>query len=271
MGNDQEYVYQNASSFEHYLMRRSAAREMAFLLPHLHSGMRLLDCGCGPGSITIGLAEAICPGEAIGIDMQTHLIETAQALAKSKGITNVSFQVADINDLPFPDASFDVAVASTVLQHTRDPLRVLKEIRRVLRPKGFVALRDGNWAGAFLTPATPLLTEVLTLSLRIFTHFGANPDYPRSQRQFLCKAGFACSEAFGFITSSGTLDATRKYARYLAKRLEETRFRQTALDQGWATEEKLTAMQTELLAWGERRDAFACFTHFAAIGWVTEQ
>ena len=58
-----------------------------FLLPHLRAGMRLLDCGCGPGSITVGLAEAIASGEAVGIDIEPTQLAFARAHAAEKGVT----------------------------------------------------------------------------------------------------------------------------------------------------------------------------------------
>jgi ubiquinone/menaquinone biosynthesis C-methylase UbiE len=63
-------VYVHGSAFDAQLTRRTAAREGAFFLPHLRPGMRVLDCGCGPGSITVGLAAAVAPGQAVGIDLE---------------------------------------------------------------------------------------------------------------------------------------------------------------------------------------------------------
>ena len=59
------------------LQRRTAANEAGFLLPHLSAGMRLLDCGCGPGSITAGLAEAVAPGQAVGVDIEPNQYRSA--------------------------------------------------------------------------------------------------------------------------------------------------------------------------------------------------
>ena len=101
-------------------------------MPHLRPGMRLLDCGCGPGSITVGLAEAVAPGEVIGLDLQPSQIERARLLAAERAISNVRFEVGDVSRLPFPDASFDAAFAHTLLLHLRDRVGALREIRRVL-------------------------------------------------------------------------------------------------------------------------------------------
>jgi len=122
--------------------RRTAAHNAAFFLPHLKRGMKLLDAGCGPGSITIGLAEAVAPAETIGIDASPDAIEEARALAGSKHAKNVRFEVADVCALPFEDATFDAAFSHAVMQHLRDPLAALREIRRVLKPGGRFAAFD---------------------------------------------------------------------------------------------------------------------------------
>ena len=63
------YVHTTTSIDRGRLERRTAARSAAFLLPHLRPGMRLLDFGCGPGSITVGLAGVVAPGEVVGVDI----------------------------------------------------------------------------------------------------------------------------------------------------------------------------------------------------------
>jgi ubiquinone/menaquinone biosynthesis C-methylase UbiE len=77
--------------------------------------MALLDCGCGVGSITLGLAAAVAPGEVVGVDLQPAQLERARALAAERGATNVRFEAADVYALPFSDASFDAVFAHTLL------------------------------------------------------------------------------------------------------------------------------------------------------------
>src|SRR5262245_43949599 len=121
---DEEREYQRYLAHRHVgaQTRRSAERNAAFFLPHLQAGMGLLDAGCGPGSITLGLAERVVPGEVVGIDISMERIEQARGLADERGVTNVWYERGDVYDLPFEDASFDAAFMHTVLQHLSDPL-----------------------------------------------------------------------------------------------------------------------------------------------------
>ena len=101
---------------------RRTGQVAAFLAPHLRAGMRLLDCGCGPGSITVDLAQAVAPGDTIGIDLREDALVQARALARERRIATVAFQAASVYQLPFPDGSFDAAFACAVLQHLAAPL-----------------------------------------------------------------------------------------------------------------------------------------------------
>src|SRR5215207_3754614 len=98
------YSQANNPAFDAQLSARTATREAAFFLPHLRPGMRLLDVGCGPGSITLGLAAALAPGEVVGVDLRPEPLAQARAEASRRGIANVRFEVGSAYALPFPDA-----------------------------------------------------------------------------------------------------------------------------------------------------------------------
>jgi ubiquinone/menaquinone biosynthesis C-methylase UbiE len=88
--------------------------------------MRLLDCGCGIGAITVDLAQQLAPGEVVGIDIAPVQVERSRALAREKGVANARFEVGNVYELSFPDAAFDAAFAHRVLEHLSDPLRALR-------------------------------------------------------------------------------------------------------------------------------------------------
>ncbi len=70
------------------LTQRRAGEALAFLLPHLRPGLRVLDCGCGPGSITADVAELVAPGEVVGVDLEPSQLEIARQRAAERGLAN---------------------------------------------------------------------------------------------------------------------------------------------------------------------------------------
>ncbi|KAF9631890.1 S-adenosyl-L-methionine-dependent methyltransferase [Lasiodiplodia theobromae] len=139
---------------------RTARNSCPHLLPHLRRGMRVLDVGCGPGTITTDLATIVAgpsspssssndsrDGHVIGIDYSVSVLAVARAHTERMGVSSdaVSFQQADAYALPFADGAFDVVHANQVVQHVADPVRAVREMRRVARPDGgIVALREGD-------------------------------------------------------------------------------------------------------------------------------
>lgn len=98
--------------------------------------MTVLDCGCGPGTITLDLAEFVYPGDVTGIDIAPIQIKTAKTLQSQRKIQNVRFEIGDVNALEFPDELFDIVFAHGVIEYLEDPVHAFKEIRRVLTNDG---------------------------------------------------------------------------------------------------------------------------------------
>src|SRR5262245_18005243 len=84
-----------------YMRFRTAERSCAFFRHHVHAASRILDCGCGPGSITIGLAQWAPDGETIGVDLGAEQLDGARGRARDLGVRNVVFRQGNIFDLPF--------------------------------------------------------------------------------------------------------------------------------------------------------------------------
>ena len=268
-GQRTERYSQHANpAFEERLALRTAANEGAFFLPYLRPGMRVLDVGCGPGSISLGIAEKIAPGQVVGIDFQESQIAQAKALAASRGQRNVRFEVADVYQLPFPDGSFDAAFANTVLMHLNQPLRALTEMRRVLRPGGIIGVRDCDWGGRIHVPATPLLEQWYAIMVRVRQQNGGDPFMGRYHRSLLLDAGFMRAEASVSVASAGTPEETRHHATFLKAQLHG--LGSTALAEGWIDEATVEALSAEIDAWSVRPDALYADMFCEAIGWVSE-
>lgn len=104
---------------------------------------RLLDLGCGPGGIALKLARRLPELAVFGADYSLNMIRAARRAAAEQGLSGrARFFVADANRLAFPDATFDFVLSNSVLHHLHDPVRVLKEMARVVRPEGVVLVRD---------------------------------------------------------------------------------------------------------------------------------
>lgn len=251
---------------------RRAAKWVPFLLPHLKPGMRLLDAGCGVGSITLDLAELVAPGETVGVDMDARQLEIARASAASRGLANARFQTGSVYELPFADASFDVALAHTLLFHLSDPPRALRELRRVLAPGGLVAISDDHWGTWLVSPDdAPFRRALDQFIIKALTAGGASPFYSLHLRGLLLEAGFVRTQGLALAPEHyGVLEETRLMARIVDQQFSDPNFVALIVGQGWATAEEIAALRREILAWGERPDAFAAVTYCAALGWVDE-
>ena len=141
---------------------RTAENSAGYLLPHLSRGQRLLDVGCGPGTITVDLARRLAPGLVVGLDREDRPLREARAYAVGADPGNVTFQIGDLYRLPCLYDSFDVVHAHQVLQHLSDPVAALVEMQRVCRPGGCAA-RDADYTAMTWYPYDPRLDRWLEL------------------------------------------------------------------------------------------------------------
>jgi ubiquinone/menaquinone biosynthesis C-methylase UbiE len=267
-GTTESYIQKDNPAFEAQLTRRTAEREASFFLPHLRAGMDLLDVGCGPATITIGLAETVAPGQVVGIDRDPGQIERSRAFAAERGLTNIRFEVADVYELPFPDASFDAAFAHVILMHLSDPVRALKEIRRVLRPGGVIGMRDPDLGTFIREPSSPMSEEFRRLQFRVQEFGGGNFLFGRTHRSALLEAGFARAEAGASVRAAGSLETCLEIAGFLKSQVPGVG--RTALAEGWTDQATLDAIVEAFDEWAARPDAFYACTFCHAVGWVSE-
>jgi ubiquinone/menaquinone biosynthesis C-methylase UbiE len=106
----------------------------------LDTGMTVADVGTGTGFVAAGIAPRV--GRVLAVDNSTAMIEVARKNIGELGITNVELVEGDVRGLPFKDASVDAAFANMVLHHAEDPASMLREMARVVRPGGVVAVVD---------------------------------------------------------------------------------------------------------------------------------
>lgn len=236
---------------------RTAENSAGYLLPHLRPGQALLDVGCGPGTITADLAERVGPGPVTAIDAAAGILDEARALAAERGITTIVFEQTDALHLPYPDDSFDVVHAHQVLQHVPDPVGVLRELRRVCRPDGVVAARDGDYGGFLWTPTDLVLDRWQALYRAVARANGGEPDAGRNLATWARQAGFRHVQASVSAWVYVTPDERRWWGESWALRATMSDFAGSAQAHALATGEELAAIAEAWRRWAA-----------ADIGWI---
>lgn len=263
----ERYTLGYGRSVTHSMQSRTATSNAAFFLPHLRPRMKLLDCGCGPGTITIGLAEVVAPGQVVGIDIGEAHIEEAKATACAQHLSNVSFQAGSLYEIPLPDESFDAVFAHAVLEHLHEPLKAMGEMYRVLKSGGVGGVRSPDRGDLFIAPHEPILQESLALIERARRHHGGNPLVGRELRGFMTKGGFARVHATVSCEVWATPERTRPWSQRMAGIFLDPPIPELAMELGWADRATLEAMVTAWQRWGERPDAHMIRVWCEVVGW----
>lgn len=242
---------------------RTAENSAAYVLPVLEPTTRLLDVGCGPGSVTIDLASRASAGDVVGVDASGAVIEVARKAAAEAGRANVRFEVADAYELPFEDASFDVVHAHQVLQHLTDPIAALREMRRVARPGGYVAVRDADYSGMTWFPSSPGLDEWVALYHEVAEANGTQADAGRRLVSWVLEAGFepeAIAPGAGVWCYSSPVDR-QWWSELWADRCVASNFAAQAIAHGLADEVGLELLADGWREWGRHADGWFAVLH----------
>jgi SAM-dependent methyltransferase len=242
---------------------RTAENSAAYLLPALRPGLSLLDVGCGPGNLTVDLAARVAPGAVVGVDRSEPVLDLARAEAAQAGATSVTFQAADAYALPFADGTFDVTHAHQVLQHLADPVAALRELRRVTKPGGVVAVRDADYSGMTWYPPSPTLDEWSALYHEVTQANGAEADAGRRLHSWALAAGF---DEDGLVATAGvwcyaSAEDRAWWADLWADRCVESDFGRQAVAHGLADEVGLEQLAAGWREWGTAPDGWFAVLH----------
>ncbi|QSZ37793.1 hypothetical protein DSL72_008892 [Monilinia vaccinii-corymbosi] len=169
---------------------RRASTCCSYFLPHLTSTSRILDLGCGPGSITTDIAPLVPQGSIIGLDAGEPVVNVAKAKAKGLGLSNCSFQVGNVTRLPFEDGTFDVVYTHQLIIHLPDPGAAMKEMRRVCKDGGLVACRESDLEDAVFYPSTSGLKKTVQILKAMIREKGSEPRAGKFLIKWAREAGF---------------------------------------------------------------------------------
>ena len=254
------------SAHRAYMAHRTAAVQAEFFLPYLRSGIRVLDVGCGAGSITLGIAQAVSPGEVIGVDLAAEQVQQATTGAEEQRVPNVKFLVADAYALPFVEDSFDAVFGNTLLEHLAEPARALGEFRRVLKPSGVVGVRNADFRGNLLSPANYFLLETLELSSRLRKRSGGSCEMGSEMKALLRQVGFRVVDAGASCECYTSPDGVRQFAETAASLCRHGSIATQAVELGWADLDKMERLAQAWLDWAQDPDAFEALPHVHAVG-----
>ncbi len=140
-----------------------AMREAYLAELPLRSGMHVLEAGCGTGVVCRALARRCSSAVRItGVDASEYMLEAARRLTAGEGLDHtIGYRRGDVYALPFPDESFDAALAITLLGHLDEPDRALRELVRVTRPGGTVLAVDWDQGAVVLSHPDEALTATV--------------------------------------------------------------------------------------------------------------
>ncbi|MGI5438904.1 class I SAM-dependent methyltransferase [Streptomyces shenzhenensis] len=240
---------------------RTAANSAAYLLGSIKPHMKILDIGCGPGTITADLAALVPDGQVTGVDRTPDVLDLARATAAERGLANIDFAVADVHALDYPDDTFCVVHAHQVLQHVGDPVRALREMHRVTAPGGFVAVRDSDYAAMTWYPAPPGLDDWLDLYRRVARGNGGEPDAGRRLKSWALAAGLRDITATSATWTFSTPQERAWWSGLWAERTVASSYAGLAVQGGHATDGELRAVAEAWRDWGEREDGWFAVLH----------
>jgi SAM-dependent methyltransferase len=256
-----------STAFDAYLAKRSATDYADFLLPHLGDDFRLLDVGCGEGTISLGLAHAVA--SVVGVDPEEEAFADAQQYAAEHGIANVDFRVGNVERLDLSDDQFDACLCHSMLETLDRPLDGLIEIKRILKPGAVLGVACVEYGGLILAgPNHDLLRRFYAIRERLWLlENAADPYLGRQLRGLLERTGLERVTATSKYFSYGDPDAVRSFGLDRAEECGDGWYARSAKHHALANDNDLGAMSRAWLEWSTSPDAYFAFAWCRAVGW----
>jgi ubiquinone/menaquinone biosynthesis C-methylase UbiE len=188
--NTETYTPGHTKNATDFMSKRTLESHGQFFTKYLHKGHNVLDCGCGPGTITLDIATVIHPGNVTGVDFSGSQIERAKSNAAERRVENVTFQIASCYSLPFADSSFDCIFCHALMEHLSEPVKSLRELFRVLEPGGYIGVCSPDFGGLLLAPASDELAAAVSSYASMQKANGGDLHIGHKFGAYLSEAGF---------------------------------------------------------------------------------
>ncbi|MCM0621412.1 methyltransferase domain-containing protein [Nocardioides bruguierae] len=258
------YTHGYGESVQRSYLARTAENSAAYLLPHLRPGQDLLDVGSGPGTITAGLAARTAPGRLVTVEVAEEAREQTRAgltRAGSDLAHRAELLIGDVHALDLPDDSFDVVHAHQVLQHVTDPVAALREMIRVTRPGGVVAVRDADYASFTWYPESPGLEKWAGYYQAAARANGGEPDAGRRLLAWARAAGATDITATSSTWCYADPDARELWGGSWADRILQSAIATQLVDEKLADPEDLVEVSQAWQAWAAEEDGWFNLVH----------
>ena len=257
MHNDSPFYGYHVDVIQNQYAQRQSDNVVGFFLTHLKPGMSVLDCGCGPGTITQGIAQIVAPGKVIGCDLEPGMVERAAALSEGKGLDNLSFQVGNILDLPFEDNTFDAVMSCAVTEHLSEPVKAMSELGRVVKKGGIVGITRTDWSANLFAPPCPSAERFIELFEHGFTTQGATMFGGKDLPRMLQEAGLTVGDVLVAMNGAYTAGPGNAMVGGWAEWIENLPLFDSVIEEGLTTRAELDAMCAEMREWAAQPGTLA--------------
>lgn len=215
--NSARYTPGHSRNASDFMARRTLASHGQFFVEYLRPGDSVLDCGCGPGSITQGIAQHVSPGQVVGVDFGASQIARADEAAAFSTLENVEFTTADCYALQFASDRFDRAFSHALFEHLNEPVKAAKELYRVLKPGGIAGICSPDWGGFIVAPCSLELDAAIAAYRSLQQKNGGDVEVGRKLSTIFELAGFDVLKSSARYECYDQLDLI---GEYLARQLD---------------------------------------------------